>query len=145
MLQLIFHLWGDYIFQSDWMANNKTSSNVACLAHVCAYSFLFWFIAPSWIAFAVIFTTHFFIDRFRLAKYVVYAKQFLAPSSVVWKHKEENIHPEMADEFVDKYTWENCKATGYPSETPPWMAVWLMIIADNCLHLTINYLAIRFL
>jgi hypothetical protein len=41
--------------------------------------------------------------------------------------------------------WENCKATGYPSETPVWLATWLLIIADNALHLAINFLALKYL
>jgi hypothetical protein len=34
--------------------------------------------------------------------------------------------------------WSECKATGYPPDTPPWLAVWLMIIADNTIHVLIN-------
>ncbi len=33
-------------------------------------------------------------------------------------------------------------ATGYPSATPAWLAVWLLIIADNTLHLLINHYAL---
>jgi hypothetical protein len=43
-----------------------------------------------------------------------------------------------------KYYWENCKGTGYPSELPPFMAVWLMIIADNTMHLATNYLSLKY-
>lgn len=31
------------------------------------------------------------------------------------------------------------------TETPPWLAVWLMIIADNALHLLINAAAVTWL
>ena len=29
MIQLILHLWGDYILQSNWMANHKISTSFA--------------------------------------------------------------------------------------------------------------------
>jgi hypothetical protein len=134
MEQLLAHLWGDYILQSDWMANNKTSKNAAALAHCLTYGLPFLFLTYSPAALAVIVGTHFFIDRFRLAKYLVFAKNFIYPSAF-------NPSPEDAR----KYSLENCKGTGYPSETPPFMAVWLLIIADNTLHLTINYVALRYL
>lgn len=41
--------------------------------------------------------------------------------------------------------WANCKATGYPSEVPPWLSVWLLIIADNVMHVLINGAALRWL
>jgi len=36
-------------------------------------------------------------------------------------------------------------ATGYPADALPWLAFWLLIIADNVLHLTINFFALRYL
>lgn len=126
MEQLICHLVGDYIFQSDWMANQKTKSSVAALCHVLTYSLPFLLLRPSWTALLVIGLTHFFIDHWRLARFVVYAKNYLAPVSQ-W--------PE----------WENCRTTGYPADRPAWLAVWLLIFADNTLHLAINCLALRYL
>ncbi len=176
MEQLIAHLFGDYIFQSDWMANSKTSQSVACIAHCLTYGIGFYIIGASWGALFVIIGTHFLIDRFRLAKYVVYAKQWICPfwirirqcsyvfenvmpkpvrcHSETWSNTNYcshhiNTEPHLLDELElpeRKYvsTWEDSKATGYPSKTPPFMAVWLMIIADNTLHLLINYLAIKY-
>jgi hypothetical protein len=123
MGQLILHLIGDYVTQSDWMAQNKTKSDWAALVHGTVYSLPFLFIGD-WRAFLVILSTHVLIDRHRLARYVVFAKNFLG-----WPFPK----------------WEDCKATGYPSERPPWMAVWLLIAADNTLHLSINYAALRWL
>lgn len=117
MLQLILHLIGDYITQSDWMAINKTKRSWPAFVHALIYSLPFLFIG-SRLAFTLIFVSHFFVDRFRLARYVVFAKNFLG-------------HP-----FP---RWEDCKATGYPSERPAWMSVWLLIIADNTIHLSCNY------
>jgi len=122
MEQLLLHLIGDYITQSDWMALNKTKNSFACLCHVTLYSIPFYFIA-SWKALIIIYVTHFFIDRFRLARYVVFIKNFIG----------------------DKPKWSDCQVTGYPSDRPLWMTVWLMIVADNILHLSINYLSLRYL
>jgi lysine/ornithine N-monooxygenase len=33
-------------------------------------------------------------------------------------------------------------ATGYPADTPAWLAVWLLIVADNTCHLLINAAAV---
>ncbi len=130
MEQLILHLTGDYLTQSDWMANNKTKAFTPAAVHALVYSLPF-LLLGGWLAFAVILGTHFFIDRYRLARFVVYAKNQLGmPAS-------EFAKPE--------YDWSNCSATGYPSERPAWLAVWLLIAADNTLHLAINYAALRWL
>lgn len=125
MTQLILHLIGDYVTQSDWMAQNKTKSTWAALCHAAVYALPFLAIA-SVNAWLVIWLTHLVIDRFRLARYVVYAKNWLAPRSY-W-------HP-----------WAECVSTGYHKDSPPWLSVWLMIAADNTLHLGINAAAIAWL
>lgn len=126
MPQLLLHLLGDYILQSDWMAKEKTRNSFAALSHAILYSLPFLILNISPTAFAVIAGTHFLIDRFRLAKYIIFAKNFLAPKK-----------------FWPK--WENCKETGYHKNDPPWLSVWLMIISDNFLHILINFLAIKYL
>ena len=125
MTQLILHLVGDYVTQSDWMAQNKTKSTWAALCHATVYALPFLAIASA-NAWLVIWLTHLVIDRFRLARYVAYAKNWLAPRSY-W-------HP-----------WSECSATGYHKDSPPWLSVWLMIAADNTLHLAINAAAIAWL
>lgn len=125
MIQLILHLVGDYVTQSDWMAQNKMKSTWAALCHATVYSLPFLVIASlqAWI---VIWLTHLLIDRFRLARFVVYAKNFLGAKST-W------------------HAWRDCSGTGYYKETPPFMAIWLMIAADNTLHLSINAAALAWL
>lgn len=125
MIQLILHLVGDYVTQSDWMAQNKTKSTWAALCHATVYALPFLAIA-SLNAWLVIWLTHLIIDRFRLARYVVYAKNWMAPRSY-W-------HP-----------WADCAGTGYHKDSPPWLSVWLMIAADNTMHLAINAAAIAWL
>ena len=131
MTELILHLIGDYVTQSDWMAQNKTKRSWPALCHAVVYSLPFLLLKPSWMAFAVILVTHFLIDRFRLARFVVYAKNLaLSP------HRPCDR---------ERWRWLNCSTTGYPSDAPPWLAVWLLIAADNTLHLAINHLAISWL
>jgi hypothetical protein len=38
-----------------------------------------------------------------------------------------------------------CRATGYPPNSPIWLSTWLLIIADNVLHLTVNFAALKYL
>jgi hypothetical protein len=134
MIQLILHLLGDYVTQSDWMAQNKTKSSWAALCHATVYSLPFLFIG-SVEAVLVIWATHFFIDPFRLARYVCWAKNFLAPRWI----KDPMFSPRFDRRNHD---WSDCAGTGYHKDTQPWLAVWLMIAADNTLHLAINYAAL---
>lgn len=121
--QLVAHAVGDYILQSDWMANEKTKQNTAAAAHAFTYTLPFLFLTTSPEALAVICGTHFLIDRWRLARYVVWLKNWLGPNR----------------------PWSECTATGYPADRPAWLTVWLLIIADNVMHVLINGLALRFL
>jgi Protein of unknown function (DUF3307) len=130
--QLLLHLWGDYILQSDWMATGKAKWWPPCAMHVLLYSLPFLLLHPSWRAMAVIAGTHYFIDRYRLARLVVYAKNWYPKKPEFWGTGP--IH------WYYKLT-----ATGYPDGTPDFLAIWLLIIADNVLHLTINFLALRYL
>jgi hypothetical protein len=41
--QLVAHAVGDYILQSDWMANEKTKRSLAALLHVMTYALPFLF------------------------------------------------------------------------------------------------------
>lgn len=125
MIQLILHLIGDYVTQSDWMAQNKTKSTWAAFCHATVYALPFLLIA-SWPAWLVIWSTHLLIDRFRLARYVAFAKNWMSPVSY-W------------------HRWEDCSGTGYHKDSPPWLSVWLMIAADNTIHLAINYASINYL
>jgi hypothetical protein len=71
MEQLIAHLFGDYVFQNQWMADNKTSNSGVAAIHAFIYSLMFLPLVNSSWAYIVIALTHFFIDRFRLAQYWV--------------------------------------------------------------------------
>jgi hypothetical protein len=120
---ILAHLVGDYLFQTHWMAIEKTSRWLPAIIHGITYTIPYLFVTQSFWALFIICTTHIVIDRFRLARHFVWFKNQLAPKA----HR-----PVKAD----------LKTTGYPANTPPWLAVWLMIIADNTLHLLINTAAI---
>jgi hypothetical protein len=124
--QIMAHLIGDYVLQSDWLANNKTKRSPVAALHVVLYSLPFLCLTTSWKAILVIMLTHFLIDRFRLARHVGWFKNRIAPMKE-WE------------------PWSECSGTGYGKEKPPWMAVWLMIIVDQIMHITINALAIKYL
>ncbi len=123
--QLLAHAIGDYVLQSDWMATEKTKESIAASCHALCYSLPFLIFRPSYLALGAICGTHFIIDRWRLARFVVYAKNFLSPPP--W------------------YSWEECAGTGYFKDRPIFLAVWLLIIADNVMHVLVNGLALKYL
>lgn len=135
--QLLCHAIGDYLLQSDWMATEKTKRHLAAFIHALTYSLPFLIFHPSLVAWLVIFGTHELIDRYRLARYIVWAKNFIAPVSVRGFFAGED--------FTCNLSWGECSGTGYPPDRPAWLAVWLLIIADNILHVAINAAALRWL
>ena len=122
MEQIILHLIGDYITQTNWMATKKAVNSLAALVHAITYSLPFLLIG-SWQAVAVIGVTHFFVDRFGAARYVCYAKNWTTQPSL---------------------KWTDALSTGYPPDVPIWVATWLLVIVDNTIHLICNYLALYF-
>jgi hypothetical protein len=115
--QLVAHAVGDYILQSDWMADNKTKQHFAAAVHAITYTLPFLLITQSPAALAIICGSHFVVDRWRLARFVVWLKN--GP-------------------------WLPLTATGYQDTKPPFLAIWLLIIADNIVHVVCNALAIHF-
>lgn len=120
---ILAHLVGDYLLQTHWMAIEKTNRWWPAIAHGLTYTIPYLFVTQSFWALFIICTTHIVIDRFRLARHFVWLKNQLAP---------KKYRPAKSE----------LKTTGYPAETPPWLSVWLMIIADNTIHLLINTAAI---
>ncbi|HEV7522973.1 MAG TPA: DUF3307 domain-containing protein [Candidatus Angelobacter sp.] len=127
MTQLLAHLFGDYILQSDWMAQNKTKRSWPALVHALTYSLCFvplcfgeapnhshmhhvvrlWGVRTVPLLFIV--WTHFLIDRFRLARYVVWAKNWLGPKkfwyrgiaggSIRWTDEVREVGPVKPDNY----------------------------------------------
>lgn len=117
------HLVGDYVIQSHWMAVEKTKRWWPAIAHAVTYGLPFVLITQSPLALVVIVGTHAVIDRHRLARHVVWFKNQFAPRG-----------------FRPAHT-----ATGYPDDAPPWLSFWLLIAADNILHMLINVAAVVWL
>lgn len=129
--QLVLHLVGDYVIQSDWMAQTKTKSSIPALAHVITYTLPFALITQNPWSLFLILATHFVIDRFRLARYVCWFKnQIFSPSKGDWKYTLQ--------EALDS-------GTGYKKDSPAFLSVWLMIICDNTMHLICNGLILHYL
>lgn len=120
---ILAHLVGDYLLQTRWMALEKTKRMMPAVVHGVVYTLPFLFITQSWLALLVISGTHVVIDRYRLAKYFVWAKNRLGPK----EHRSEQVGQTGQD------------------EDPVWLSTWLLFITDNSLHLLINVAAIQWL
>ena len=121
---LIIHLVGDYILQSDSMANNKSNSSLWALIHSVVYTIPFLLLTSSILALIFIIVTHYIIDRYKIARYIIFSW------NKIWGSKDK---------------WTECKITGYSKEKPIWLATWLFIIIDNTIHIILNAYAINFL
>lgn len=127
--QLLAHAIGDYILQSHWMATNKTKSSLVAFYHAATYAIPFHFLDPSFPAIVVIVGSHFAIDRWRLARFVVALKNLLFSSPSEYERLQTEIDMD----------------TGCPREVPLRLAVWLLIIVDNIIHVLLNGLALKYL
>lgn len=123
--QILAHLVGDYILQSHWMAQEKTKQSLAAGVHAASYTLPFLFLTHNPAALAFICLTHFAIDRFRLARWVVWLK-----NGYMFSEGPNDVYIHIPS------------ATGYRDDVPPWLAVWLLIIADNTIHLICNGIAL---
>lgn len=132
---LIVHMVGDYVFQTNHMAQNKTRSWGPAVAHALAYTLPFAALylavgrhqATPWPALLFIGGTHLLIDHYRLAVYVLWAKNQLAPAA-------------------SRYTWESRGPFGEPpsDKDKPFIAFWVMVLTDNAMHLVCNAFALSF-
>lgn len=122
--QLVAHAVGDYLLQSEWMAQEKTRRSLAALVHAAFYVLPFLFLTLNPVTLLVIAGTHFVMDRWHLARVVIWAKNRPWPGSS---------------------SWPECRETGFPPETPDYIARWLLIIVDNILHVIANALALYYL
>ncbi len=116
--QLVAHAVGDYVLQSDWMATRKTQASLPAAVHGLVYCAPFLLLKPSLLSLAIIAGSHFVIDRWRLARYIAWLKNWISP----WPYQP----------------WERCKETGYGPDHPEWRSTWLMVMIDNTVHVLIN-------
>ena len=70
MEMLVAHMFGDYFFQNEYIALNKTKNTLVCLLHCAIYTTCVAIICQ-WFDYRliIVFLSHFIMDRFRLAKY----------------------------------------------------------------------------
>lgn len=122
--QIIAHFVGDYILQSDWMAREKFHSSFACLVHVIFYTLPFLFLTQEPLTLAVIAGTHFAIDRWRLPRFLIWAKNL---------------------PFPGRRSFKECCRTGFPPDMPADLSRMLYIIIDGICHILINGAAIHYL
>ena len=117
---LLLHILGDYILQNNWMAQNKIKFDfdgyLACWTHATIYALPFIIICPNVIGWAIIYSTHFFIDKYDAAKYWI--------MFVNWSWGEPNY--------------------GFGKKMPPTLAIVLKIIIDNFFHVVINSIVIYY-
>ena len=114
ILGLLLHFVGDYLFQNDWMAQNKTKDNFACYVHCLLYTLPFGLVLWQSLWLWLVFLTHFAIDRWCLAEY------WIRLVNCNWSGDNH----------------------GYDETKPKYMSVWLLIVIDNTFHILLNSLAI---
>ena len=130
--ELILHLIGDYVLQTEQMALRKVQSWFWAVAHALTYSLPFlvylhilngdW--SRGWLAWSMIAGTHAVIDRLAIASTICRLKNrfWFGPGSP-----------------------ERDPVTGYGVDTPPYIRFWLVVIVDNTLHLIINHVSLSYL
>ena len=144
--QLLCHLWGDFVVQTDWMAMNKSKRSIPCLVHVLIYTSMFLFLTTSWKALLVIGGTHYIIDRYpSIIRHIIWLKNHGNPKF---------RYPAFKYCDVTGY-FDDCEFNSAKPDftTPNWygqprlfgVTIWLYIITDNLFHLTINFLALKYL
>lgn len=126
--QLLAHLVGDYLLQTDRMARRKTSEDLWAVLHVLMYCVPFLILGVSLKALVIIGGTHYLIDRYRLAMYVVKFKTALDYS--------------LAGPREMRVQLANLNKFGFPQGTPDYLGFWFVILVDNTLHIAINAWAI---
>jgi hypothetical protein len=121
---LLAHLVGDYLLQTDWMAAQKVRRLWPAIIHGLAYSLPFLLITRSPWALLVIAGTHAMLDRYRAATHLIWARSLIGPrkSRVPWRE-----------------ALGNC---GFGASVPPGLAMALMIVSDNTIHMLVNAAAL---
>jgi len=147
MEQILAHIFGDYIFQSDWMALNKSKRSLPCFVHVMIYTSVFLLLTTSWKALLVIGVFHFIFDRFPvIIRRLIWFKNHLGPGfKFVPFNKCEvtGYYDNILNELTNK-PFTDYLVNGYGPRLN-YITVWLYIITDNALHLLTNYLALKYL
>ena len=122
MEQLLCHLVGDYVLQSERMACNKSHNTRMCALHSVLYSLPFFTIAHNFSQVFVIALSHFILDRFSLTKYFM---------------KFRNIYIDCEIDI--------CELTGMRSDRLESIKWFVYIVTDNMFHLLCNFFVLKYL
>ena len=134
LLGVFAHVVGDYTLQTTWMATEKLRRLSVAGVHAVTYGLPFvplvWVAAPSAqraaVVWAAIVGTHAVLDRYRVARTVIWARNQLAPEAY-------------------RYPRTAADAGGFAPGTPLHLSGWLCTIVDNTLHVAINTVALWWL
>lgn len=147
MEQLLAHIFGDYIFQSDYQALNKSKRSFPCLLHVLIYTSVFLLITTSWKALLVIGGVHFILDRWHfIIRRLIWCKNHIGPNFKFVPFDKCNVtgyYDNIMNEVTNK-PFTNEIINGYGPRLN-YITIWLYIVTDNALHLLTNYMAIKYL
>ncbi len=150
--QLVAHLAGDFVLQSQAMASGKLTSWRWAFVHAAVYSLPFAVLlgltAPlerAAIALIVIGGTHAVIDRLALAKRwcVWYGVGFpgIWHRAAVWRWERQHRR-DRAWIYGRPGPWLLPARPEPPALPPPCLGTWLIVVVDNTAHLAINATAI---
>ena len=171
--QIICHFIGDFFLQSDWMASNKYAKFWVALLHARFYTLPFLFLTQSIPALWFICVSHALYDHYKVANYIAWAKNFIAPKWIELYHEGWVCHKCHRSMLIDaskvehkvtcpgcgsdnteqtestaymarNYPWKECTLTGSSPQRPIWLTCWLGIIIDNCCHIILNAVAIKY-
>lgn len=115
---------------------DSLSLRFPAVVHAVCYGLPFLLLVDSMLAWAVIVGAHAIIDRYRLARYWV---EWWGVG--YWPPRWWNAWGWMLGRLGYKWFGDFEKR----KDAPPFLAVWLLIIVDNTMHMTINYAALRWL
>jgi hypothetical protein len=124
---IMAHFVGDYILQSNWMAQEKTKRWWPAIAHGITYTLPFILVTHSIPALLVIGITHILIDHFRLAKHLNWLKNKMGP---------KRYRPTFGEAMANG---------GFDANTPIWLSSFLLFVVDNTCHVLINWAAVVWL
>lgn len=117
MKRLLAHLVGDYLLQTHHEAMEKTNSWLPAATHAGKYTAAFLPLTRNPKTLAVIGGTHMVLDHYRLAKHVNFLRNQVAPK---------------------EYRSTSLENAGSPDMVPGGLAMALMIVTDNTIHMLIN-------
>ena len=122
---LLGHLFGDYLAQNAWMAENKKKRTLPCVVHCLLYTLWILIFVPELCAFSfvvnifmgtLVFFSHFILDRTQIVRW--------------WWGRQRGRYYEEHPEILFE-----------PSTVP--VGVFVYIVMDNVLHLTMMWLILK--